>query len=83
MRKGWRWRLCRSNLSGIRRLAGSRTETEESKVDIVMDDLGLTYSRVQIQCKNIKYKLQTKHIAREVVVSRTIVIVRSEDKTKI
>ncbi|PHQ41266.1 hypothetical protein Z052_15440 [Halorubrum sp. C191] len=47
-------------------------ETGGSEVDVVMDDLGLTYSRVQIQCKNIKGKLQTKHIAREVGISRTL-----------
>lgn len=47
-------------------------ETGGSEVDVVMDELGLTYSRVQIQCKNIKGKLQTKHIAREVGISRTL-----------
>lgn len=47
-------------------------ETGGSEVDVVMDNLGLTYSRVQIQCKNIKGKLQTKHIAREVGISRTL-----------
>lgn len=47
-------------------------ETGGSEVDVVMDKVGLTYSRVQIQCKNIKGKLQTKHVAREVGVSRML-----------
>lgn len=47
-------------------------ETGGSEVDVVMDQIGLTYSRVQIQCKNIKGKLQTKHVAREVGISRML-----------
>lgn len=47
-------------------------ETGGSEVDVVMDQIGLTYSRVQIQCKNIKGKLQTKHVAREVGISRIL-----------
>lgn len=47
-------------------------ETGGSEVDVVMDDVGITYSRVQIQCKNIKGKIKTKHIAREVGICRTL-----------
>lgn len=47
-------------------------ETGGSEVDVVMDKVGLVFSRVQIQCKNIKGKLQTKHVAREVGISRML-----------
>lgn len=47
-------------------------ETGGSEVDVVMDKIGLTYNRVQIQCKNIKGNLQTKHVAREVGISRLL-----------
>lgn len=47
-------------------------ETGGTEVDVVMDDVGITYSRVQIQCKNIKGKIEVKHIAREVGICRTL-----------
>jgi hypothetical protein len=47
-------------------------ETGGSEVDVVMDQIGLTYSRIQIQCKNIKGSLRTKHVAREVGISRIL-----------
>lgn len=42
------------------------TKTGGSEVDVVMDQLGATFNRWQIQCKNIKSQLDSKYIAREV-----------------
>ncbi len=47
-------------------------ETGGSEVDVVFDEIGVTYNRWQIQCKNVKKELQTKHIAREVGISRIL-----------
>ncbi|WP_379818903.1 restriction endonuclease [Halolamina salina] len=47
-------------------------ETAGSEVDVVMDDVGVTFNRFQIQCKNTKDQLEAKHIAREVGLSRTL-----------
>ena len=49
-----------------------RETGDVGEVDVVMDQIGLTYSRIQIQCKNIKGNLQTKHVAREVGISRML-----------
>jgi hypothetical protein len=46
--------------------------TGGSEVDVVMDDIGTLYNRVQIQSKNIKSQLETKHVAREVGISRML-----------
>lgn len=55
-------------------------ETGGSEVDVVFDDVGAIYNRLQIQCKNTQKQLGMKHIAREIGISRllqttTIVIV--------
>lgn len=47
-------------------------KTGGSEVDVVMDDVGNTFSRWQIQCKNIQKDLETKHIAREVGIARML-----------
>lgn len=47
-------------------------KTGGSEVDVVFDDLGPIYNRIQIQCKNTKKQLRTKHIAREVGISRML-----------
>jgi len=47
-------------------------ETGRSEVDVIFDDIGTLFNRVQIQCKNIKGQLETKHIAREVGISRML-----------
>jgi hypothetical protein len=46
--------------------------TGGSEVDVVMDDVGKAFARWQIQCKNTKNALQTKHVAREVGITRTL-----------
>lgn len=46
--------------------------TGGSEVDVVMDDIGTIFNRVQIQCKNIQAQLEAKHVAREVGLSRMI-----------
>ena len=47
-------------------------KTGGSEVDVVMDDIGITFNRFQIQCKNIKSQLETKHVAREVGIARML-----------
>ena len=47
-------------------------KTGGSEVDVVMDDIGELFNRVQIQCKNTNSQLQTKHVAREVGISRML-----------
>jgi hypothetical protein len=47
-------------------------ETGHSEVDVIFDDIGILYNRVQIQCKNIKGQLETKHVARELGISRML-----------
>ena len=47
-------------------------KTGGSEVDVVMDGIGDLFNRVQIQCKNTQNQLQTKHIAREVGISRML-----------
>lgn len=47
-------------------------KTGGSEVDVIMDRIGNLYNRVQIQCKNTQHQLQTKHIAREVGISRML-----------
>ncbi|MFC7232958.1 restriction endonuclease [Saliphagus sp. GCM10025308] len=52
------------------RVRGRRTGGSE--VDVVMDDIGELYNRAQVQCKNTQSQIQTKHIAREVGISRML-----------
>lgn len=47
-------------------------KTGGSEVDVIFDDLGPLYNRVQIQCKNVDKQLSSKHIAREVGISRML-----------
>lgn len=47
-------------------------KTGGSEVDVVFDEIGELFNRVQIQCKNIQHHLETKHIAREVGISRML-----------
>jgi len=47
-------------------------ETGGSEVDVIFDDIGTVFNRIQIQCKNIKGQLETKHVAREVGISRML-----------
>lgn len=47
-------------------------KTGGSEVDVIFDDIGQLFNRVQIQCKNIQSQLETKHIAREVGISRML-----------
>lgn len=47
-------------------------KTGGSEVDVIFDDLGPLYNRVQIQCKNTKSQLGSKHIAREVGIARML-----------
>jgi hypothetical protein len=47
-------------------------ETGGSEVDVVFDDLGTIFNRVQVQCKNVKKQLEARHIAREVGITRTL-----------
>ena len=47
-------------------------KTGASEVDVVFDDVGKTFNRWQIQCKNTKKELRTKHIAREVGITRML-----------
>jgi hypothetical protein len=47
-------------------------KTGGSEVDVVMDEIGELFNRVQIQCKNTQNQLKTKHIAREVGISRML-----------
>lgn len=47
-------------------------KTGASEVDVIFDDVGKTFNRWQIQCKNTKKELRTKHIAREVGITRML-----------
>lgn len=47
-------------------------KTGGSEVDVVFDDIGELFNRVQVQCKNTENQIQTKHIAREVGISRML-----------
>jgi len=47
-------------------------ETGQSEVDVVFDDIGILFNRVQVQAKNIQGQLKTKHVAREVGISRIL-----------
>ncbi|MFC4408212.1 restriction endonuclease [Haloarchaeobius iranensis] len=47
-------------------------KTGGSEVDVIFDDLGPLYNRVQIQCKNVQKQLSSKHVAREVGISRML-----------
>jgi hypothetical protein len=47
-------------------------KTGGSEVDVVMDDIGEIFNRAQIQCKNTQSQIKTKHIAREVGISRML-----------
>lgn len=47
-------------------------KTGGSEVDVVMDDIGTTYNRWQIQCKNTKKQIESKYVAREVGISRIL-----------
>lgn len=47
-------------------------KTGGSEVDVVFDQIGKLFNRVQIQCKNTQSQIETKHIAREVGISRML-----------
>jgi hypothetical protein len=47
-------------------------KTGASEVDVVFDDVGKTFNRWQIQCKNTKSEIRTKHVAREVGITRML-----------
>jgi len=47
-------------------------KTGGSEVDVVMDEVSTTFTRWQIQCKNIQDDLKTKHVAREVGIARML-----------
>lgn len=48
-------------------------ETGGSEVDVVFDDIGTVFNRVQIQCKNTpSQQLEAKHVARDVGITRTL-----------
>lgn len=47
-------------------------KTGGSEVDVVMDDIGELFNRTQIQCKNTDKAIKTKHVAREVGISRML-----------
>ena len=47
-------------------------KTGGSEVDVVMDQIGTTFNRWQIQCKNIRGQLESKYIAREVGIARIL-----------
>lgn len=52
------------------RVRGQKTGGAE--VDVVMDSIANTFNRWQIQCKNTQSQVRSKHIAREVGLSRTL-----------
>jgi len=52
------------------RVRGQKTGGAE--VDVVMDSISNTFNRWQIQCKNTRAQVRSKHIAREVGLSRTL-----------
>lgn len=47
-------------------------KTGGSEVDVVMDEIGTTFNRWQIQCKNIQSQLESKYVAREVGIARIL-----------
>lgn len=47
-------------------------KTGGSEVDVVMNQTGITFNRWQIQCKNTKTQIKSKHIAREVGIARLL-----------
>ncbi len=47
-------------------------KTGGAEVDVVMDDVGKTFNRWQIQCKNTKKPIESKYVAREVGISRML-----------
>lgn len=47
-------------------------KTGGSEVDVVMDEIGTTFNRWQIQCKNIQNQLESKYVAREVGIARIL-----------
>lgn len=47
-------------------------KTGGSEVDVVMDEIGTTFNRWQIQCKNVKKQLGSKYVAREVGIARIL-----------
>lgn len=52
------------------RVRGQKTGGAE--VDVVMDSIANTFNRWQIQCKNTRDQIRSKHVAREVGISRTL-----------
>ena len=48
------------------------TETGGAEVDVVMDSVETDFSRWQIQCKNTDKRVRTKHVAKEVGLSRML-----------
>lgn len=47
-------------------------KTGGSEVDVVMDQIGTTFNRWQIQCKNVQSQLESKYVAREVGIARIL-----------
>lgn len=47
-------------------------ETGGAEVDVVMDSIAVDFSRWQIQCKNTDDRIRTKHVAKEVGLSRML-----------
>lgn len=47
-------------------------KTGGSEVDVVMDEIGTTFNRWQIQCKNIQSQVESKYVAREVGIARLL-----------
>lgn len=47
-------------------------KTAGSEVDVVFDEVGELFNRVQVQCKNTEDAIKTKHVAREVGICRTL-----------
>lgn len=47
-------------------------ETGGAEVDVVMDSIAVNFSRWQIQCKNTDDRIRTKHVAKEVGLSRML-----------
>lgn len=47
-------------------------KTGGSEVDVVMDNIGTSFNRWQIQCKNIQGQLESKYVAREVGIARIL-----------
>lgn len=46
--------------------------TGGSEVDVIMDAVGISFTRWQIQCKNVSGRLRTKHVKEEVGVARMV-----------